>query len=113
MGTKVYGASDDLIEFEGDVHGEVGYSDAGYIGSENDETAGATLLVFDDGTQLAVRYGKPGLGGVWHITALRKGPLFVSIDVCEDENADPYSDVAHFATGLKSCIAATRWERVK
>ena len=109
MGTKVYGASDDLIEFEGDVHGEVGY----YAADNANEETDATLLVFDDGTQLAVRYGKPGLGGVWHITALRKGPLFVSIDVCEDENADPYSDVAHFATGLKSCIAATRWERVK
>jgi hypothetical protein len=73
----------------------------------------ATLLVFDDGTQLAVRYGKPGLGGVWHIVLLRTGTLFERIDVCEDENANPYSDVAHFAPGLKSCIAASSWERVK
>jgi len=41
------------------------------------------------------------------------GDLFQRIDACSDENADPYSDVAHFADGLKWAYAATEWERVK
>lgn len=48
MSTKIYGASDDLIEFEGDVR----------------------------------------------------------IDQCVDEDADMYSDVAHFKDGLKWAYAA-------
>jgi hypothetical protein len=103
MATKVYGASDDLIEVDGDVTGEVGYS--------NDKEA--ALLVFDDGTQLAVQYGKPGGQGIWHLVCLRAGALFDRIDVCTDEDGDIYSDVAHFKDGLKSAIAATKWERVR
>lgn len=99
--TRVYGASDDLIEFDGDVSGETGGGDE------------ESLAVFSDGTILVVKYGKPGLGGVWHITMLNKGLLFTGIDVCMDEDADPYSDVANFADGLKWAYVASRWERVK
>lgn len=107
MTTKVYGASDDLIEFEGDVQGEVGYH-----GRDEDEDEG-TLLVFDDGTLLAVKYGKPGGLAVWSVTPLKKGSLFERIDICDDENADIYSDVAHFKDGLKTVYAAKVWEKVK
>lgn len=103
MPTKVYGASDDLIEVDGDVRGEVG-SDGGDDGA---------LLLFDDGTQLVVKYGKPGGIGIWHVVCLKPGPLFDRIDVCEDEAADVYSDVAHFKDGLKTCICATEWSRVE
>ena len=37
----------------------------------------------------------------------RQGELFQRIDACLDEDADPYSDVAHFADGLKWAYAAT------
>lgn len=88
--TKVYGASDDLIEFKGDVEGEVGHY------SER-----PCRVTFSDGTVLSVRYGKPKPhGGVWWIRCIQAGPLFDGIDECFDENANPYSDVAKFREGL-------------
>jgi hypothetical protein len=100
MATEVYGASDDLIEFEGDVSGEVGKS-----GTDDDDHPGV-LLVFDDGTLLVAKYGKGGMG-IWAITALVKGRLFDRIETCEDEDAERYSDTAYFKAGLKRAWAAT------
>jgi len=93
MSTKVYGHSDDLVAFEGDISGEVGCYDA------------SVLAAFDDGTVLGVRYGKdggPGVGeiAVWAITVLHEGQLFERLDVCADSDAKVYSDVAHFRDGL-------------
>jgi len=105
MSTKVYGASDDLIEFEGDVDGEVGFYSSKEDGSEQ------CLVMFDDGTMLAVSYGKP-TGGIWRIDLLQSGSLFERIDVCNDEDADPHSDVAYFRDGLKKAWAARSWEVV-
>lgn len=99
MATKIYGASDDLIEVEGDVSGECGGGDE------------STLLVCSDGTLLEIRYGKASLG-VWQITVARKGDLFVCIDHCDDEDADPHSDVAHFNQGLKWVIEARDYARI-
>lgn len=105
MSTRVYGASDDLIEFDGDVSGEVDY----YSGDCEDE---GCLLVFSDGTLLAAAYGKPGHGAVWGLRLVQRGTLFDRIDECFDEDAKPYSDVAHFRDGLKFAFAAKSWERV-
>jgi hypothetical protein len=107
MATKVYGQSDDLIEFDGDVHGEVGHYDS----REGDEAEG-TLVAFSDGTLLQVRYGK-AKQAIWQVTAIHKGTLFQRIDECHDEDAKPYSDIAHFGDGLKWAYAAKEWERVK
>src|SRR5688500_10060182 len=102
MTTRVYGASDDLIEFEGDFQGEAGYYD-----NEGDQHG--CLVYLSDGTLLTVKYGKPGLG-VWSVQLLRQGSLFERIDICTDEEAVPYSDVAHFKDGIKSAFVATEWE---
>jgi hypothetical protein len=110
--TTVYGASDDLIEVEGDVHGEVG--------TNIDE--GPVLLCFSDGTLIAVTYGKPTGEAVWHLVLLRAGPLFLHIDVDSSEgDGSIYSDVAYFLTGLKGVRAGhfvrgqppAKWEKVK
>jgi hypothetical protein len=107
MATKVYGASDDLVEFDGDVSGEVGhYEDA------DDGNAKGVLIAFSDGSIMQARYGKAKLA-VWQITALSRGPLFDRIDECHDEDADPHSDVAHFKDGIKWAYAAKDWERVQ
>lgn len=108
MATKVYGASDDLIEFEGDVHGEVGYREF----RANDEVVGM-LVIFSDGTQVVVKYGKPGGSAIWSITPVVKGTLFERIDICDDEDAKVYSDVLHFKDGLKRAIAASAWQLVR
>ncbi len=86
MPTIIYGASDDLIEVEGDVKGE--------LCSDN------SVLFLSDGTILAVKYGKESLA-VWEIRLVEKGALFENIEPCFDEDADRYSDVASFADGIK------------
>jgi len=101
MTTKVYGASDDLIEFEGEVYGEV--CDFG-----TDERDRGVLLLFSDDTILEVKYGKGG-DAIWGIRVLRKGKLLDRVDGCVNENSVPYSDVAHFKNGLKWAKAASDW----
>ena len=48
MPTKCYGASDDLVEVEGDVNGEVG----SYGTDDRDR---GVLMIFSDGTLLEVK----------------------------------------------------------
>ena len=104
MSTRIYGHSDDCLEFDGDVHGEVGcFQSASNPG---------VLVVCSDGTVLVANYGKPN-GVIWSISLLRKGELFESIEVCIDEDATPHSDIAYFKTGMKWAYAATEWEKVK
>lgn len=100
MTTKIWGESDDLVEINGDVTGEV-------CAPRADQEP--VLLVFDDGTQLAVGYGKPGNGGVWRIDVIKKGLLFDSIAVCDDENASPYSDVVTLKDGATKALWAKEW----
>lgn len=103
MGTRVFGASDDLIEFEGDLLGEVGC-----YGTNDDDDMGV-LVGFSDGTLLSVKYGKGGQG-VWGITVLRQGDLFDRIEFCNDEDAETHSDVVHFKPGALKAWAAKHCE---
>ncbi len=103
MSTIIYGRSDDLIEIEGDTSGEVGF----YMPSDENGTA---LAICSDGTVLEIRYGKSGLG-IWQITKVLSGLLLDRIEECNDEDADRYSDVAHFREGLKWVHIATEWQR--
>jgi hypothetical protein len=105
-GTKVYGASDDLIEFDGDVGGEVGC-----YNTDADDHPGV-MVVFSDGTILIVKYGKAKMA-IWQVTVFKRGELFDRIEECSDEDADPYSDVAFFRPGLKWAFAAKGWEKVE
>lgn len=105
MKTTIYGTSDDLIEIEGDVSGEVMCYGTG------DREKGV-LVICSDGTLLELKYGKNNMG-IWGITLIKKGSLLMKIKQCDDEDADIYSDVAYFANGLKWAYAATGdWERV-
>lgn len=76
MKITIYGASDDLIEVEGDIHEEFShYTDVPfYIG-------------ISDGTVLRVGYD-----GLWNISVLRQGSgCIVEHHKATDEDAD-YSD---------------------
>ena len=106
MTTKIYGASDDLVEIEGDVEDEI------CCYGTDDEGAVPVLLVCSDGTILNVKYGKGGMG-IWGITLLAKGGMYGGIDQCIDEDADPYSDVATFHDGLSWIIWSRDWKRIK
>lgn len=105
MSTRIYGRSDDLIEFDGDVYGEVSCA------SNYDAQAGI-MVICSDGTILDVKYSRIVLG-VWNVALVARGTLLDSIEPCVDEDADPYSDVATFRDGLKWAYAAHRWERVQ
>jgi len=105
MATKVWGCSDDLVEVDGDVRGEVGC----YGTDDRDK---GLLLICSDGTLLEAKYGKAGMG-VWQITVVKKGDLFEDIDLCCDEDSKPYNDVAHFKDGLKWVYSAPDWALVE
>lgn len=103
-GTIVYGASDDLIEFDGEFTGEVGC-----YGTDDKEHG--VLVVLSDGTLLEVKYGKND-AGIWEIKLVKAGALFIGIEQCDSEDDDPHSDVARFKQGIKWAYAATEWEKV-
>jgi hypothetical protein len=104
--TKIYGASDDLVEIEGDIHDEVGCYGT-------DESEHGVLLSFSDGTIIEVKYGKLDLG-IWGIKIHRKGDLFESLTECSDEEAEIYSDIANFKDGIKWVIASNcDWTKIK
>ena len=97
--TKVYGASDDLIEFEGDFSGEV-----------NHVSDGPCLLVLSDGTVAKIKYDD---SGIWKISVLRKGEFYHSLEICEDSEAKIYSDVLHLSKAPKWAYASSDFEHVK
>jgi hypothetical protein len=105
VATKIYGASDDLIEFEGDLSGEVACSGT-------DDRERGVLVFLSDGTICDVKYGKAD-SAIWGIVILVRGILFDKLEPCHDEDAKPYSDVLHLKDGIKWGYAATEWERVK
>lgn len=96
MATQIFGSSDDLIEFRGDVNGEVARSDAEHM---------PHFIFASDGTVLRVKYGKEA-GAIWEIEVIEIGSLFDSLTMCADEDDDPYSDVVEFKDGLKFCYVA-------
>ena len=80
---KVYGASDDLVEIEGSKYKE---DEIGCYDSD-------VRIWFDDGTVILVHYGKPDCDGVWSIKVEKRGYAKQMLQICEDENADIYSDI--------------------
>jgi hypothetical protein len=105
MTTRIYGRSDDLVEFDGDFTGEVGC-----YGTDDSEHG--VLVVVSDGTLLEVKYGKND-DAIWEVKLVKSGALFERIDQCSDSEADPSSDVAHFRDGVKWAYAAKEWEKVR
>lgn len=81
--TKMYGASDDLIEFEGDIDDEVDTL------SKFDTTEKPFIISFDDNTKVRVYHSKES---IWKIKVLVIGHLFDRIDGCLEEKNGRYSD---------------------
>lgn len=83
---KVYGASDDLVEVEGDPGEEFGcYNKTGY-------------LVFSNGVVLSIAYGDLG---IWKINKMSDPLKVVNLEICEDPDANPYSDIAYIDGDIK------------
>jgi hypothetical protein len=75
----VYGASDDLIEVEGDIREE-------FNPRSDDVEEGNAYLAFSDGTVLKVKYD-----GCWRITPVARGSAEYQKTEATDEDKD-YSD---------------------
>lgn len=97
----VYGASDDLIEIEGDLSEE--------FNPDSDDQG--TWLIFGEGTILAIRYDE---FGIWRITQPHAGTgSFVKQEALGDEGQredgkPAYSDVVEVTGDLKWVIAAEK-----
>lgn len=104
--SKVYGSSDDLIEFEGDLYGEI----SAYGALEEDPK----VIKFSDGTLIHVYYEKDDKA-IWGIDILEKGSMFESITICDDEDADIYSDIVMFKGGELTAkyLDEGAWRNVK
>lgn len=79
---RIYGASDDLVEIEGSAYKE------DEIGCYNRDVR----IWFTDGTVIRIGYCKPGIG-VWYIVVEEIGTADNRLLLCNDEDADLYSDV--------------------
>lgn len=101
-GTRIYGGSDDYVIMNGDIHGQIDH----YSSDEDDK---GVLVFVDDGTVFQAQYS---MNGVWKITVHKKGELFDKLDICDDPDAAPHSDVLHLKPGAKLAYAATEWEKV-
>lgn len=108
MATEIYGASDDLIEFRGDVHAECYYHSLTKSGEEDT----GNLIMCSDGTLLHIRYGKETLA-VWSIVPLHQGALFDRVDPCFDEEAERYSDTVWLRDGVTWAYVASEWDRAR
>lgn len=85
---KVYGASDDLVEIDGDISEEFGRFD-----SEGD------YLAFSDGTVLKAIYDEDG---IWRMKQVFKGALLDRIEQGDVERDTV--DIAYFNDGIKWCV---------
>lgn len=83
--TKLTGASDDLIEIEGEIREEF---------SDYDCSNGR--IAFSDGTLIGVNYSNEG---IWRFNLIVKGSLYLGK---EEGNVDEdINDVVYFKEGLK------------
>lgn len=104
-GTKIYGASDDLIEFEGDIYGEIGC----YGSSQNDPIK----VKVSDGTEFDIFYSDSGL---WKINVTKKGSNFDLVTEAIDPDSDNYSDELFLTPGDLTAKYKTKestWKRLK
>lgn len=79
---RIYGASDDLVEIEGSEYqeDEIGCFEA------------KVRIWFKDGTVILVSYGND-CGAIWDIVVEKVGTAKFNLKICEDEDADIYSDI--------------------
>ena len=90
---KVYGVSDDLVEIENSCFSE----------DEIDCYKHDVRIKFDDGTVIRIGYPKPD-GAVWWIKVEEQGKVEHILTICEDEDAEIYSDVFEIESEVFSVL---------
>lgn len=94
MSVTVYGASDDLIEVEGDVYEEFSWLDSD-----------PTYLGFSNGLVLRIEYSD---SGVWRISPV-VGADLVHIVQCPEGDEDNYSDRATVEGDVAWVVCGSAW----
>lgn len=97
--TKVYGYSDDVVQFWGKCSDSIDCYDTDL------------RITLSDGTVLRTHYGKHLNGqdcGIWSIEVEYAGLLYDRKKTCYDEEDEPYSDIVYFKDGELSIIDVTR-----
>lgn len=87
----IYGASDDLVELDGDFYEEISAYNS------------TTLLAFGDGTLLEVKYA---LEGVWRIRRVYEGTAEYENDEDPGNDENRYSDKVTLRGDLRWCLAS-------
>lgn len=95
----VYGASDDLIELEGDIRDEFSPEDV-------DAT---TKLAFSDGTVLSVLYDRDGC---WRVNRVAEGTAKMEKVEAEGPDGD-YTDRVTLTGDIRWCVAGNYMAKVK
>lgn len=85
MAITITGASDDLIEVDGDISEEFPYQKPGYGQPTGD------LLAFSDGTILRIEFTRDG---VWRITPVVRGAAALTIEQAPEGDDNNYTDRA-------------------
>lgn len=97
MKLTIYGASDDLIEIEGDIREEFNPIDE------------SSKLAFSDGTVLSVSY----TDGCWRINRLAKGTSEYSKIESEGADSDNYSDKVTLVGDIKWVVFGSQMVKAK
>lgn len=92
----VYGASDDLIEVEGDIREEF------YITEYKEH-----ILAFSDGTLLSIEYDRDGM---WRIRRLAKGSATYKHTEATDADKD-YSDTVELDGEIAWVAFGMKWTK--
>ncbi len=102
MSVTIYGASDDLVEVEGDVREEFSA-----LGNENFDGDGG-YLAFSDGTILSIVYGDRG---VWRIVPIAEGSGELSVKQAPVGDEDDYSDIATLSGDLEWVVFGSAYAK--
>ncbi len=95
----VYGASDDLIEIEGDIRDEF---------SPTDDEVG--YVACSDGTVLSIEYAKDGC---WRVNRVVKGTAAYKKIEAEGSDTDNYSDRVTLTGDIAWIVLGTQFRKVK
>lgn len=79
---KIYGCSDDLVEIK----------NSNYKENEIDCYEKNVIIKFKDETKIKIGYEKNNMA-IWWIKVLYKGNANQTLQICDDENAEIYSDI--------------------
>lgn len=97
MSVTVYGASDDLIEVEGDIREEFSW-----LASD------PTFLGFSNGVVLRIAYSD---SGHWRISPVA-GAAHVLVEQCPEDDEDNYSDRATVEGDVTWVVCGSTWAGV-